>query len=151
MASRKLACALLVGAFAALAVAPEAGARPLPRGHADHDASARRGDVVANLWEWNWKSVANECRDVLGPAGYGAVQVAPPQDSLSRSGPPPVHPWWEVYQPVDYNLTSRMGDEAQFRSMVATCRRAGVAGVVGAGPNHQNGPGGKAFGGGAYN
>src|SRR4051794_4732589 len=147
MASRKLACALLVGAFAALAVAPEAGARPLPRAHADHGAGAGRRDVVANLWEWNWRSVANECRDVLGPAGYGAVQVAPPQDSLSRSGPPPVHPWWEVYQPVDYNLTSRMGNEAQFRTMVATCRRAGVKVIVDAVINHMTGQGDTSYGG----
>src|SRR5437899_3912325 len=75
----------------------------------------RRGDVIANLFEWNWVSVANECKNVLGPAGYGGVQVAPPQDSLSRSGPAPVHPWWEVYQPVDYKLTSRMGNEGQFK------------------------------------
>src|SRR5207244_3719548 len=77
-------------------------------GGGDESGNGRRADVVANLFEWNWKSVASECTNVLGPAGYGGVQVAPPQDSLSRSGPGPVHPWWEVYQPVDYNLTSRM-------------------------------------------
>src|SRR5437763_640742 len=82
-------------------------------------ADVRRGDVIANLFEWNWNSVAHECTSVLGPAGYGGVQVAPPQDSLSRAGLP-FHPWWEVYQPVDYNLTSRMGNEDQFKSMVAT-------------------------------
>ena len=27
--------------------------------------------VMANLWEWNWPSVARECTDHLGPAGYG--------------------------------------------------------------------------------
>lgn len=29
--------------------------------------------VTANLWEWNWVSVARECQTVLGPAGYGGV------------------------------------------------------------------------------
>src|SRR3954462_7298106 len=82
-------------------------------------------DVTANLWEWNWTSVAKECTTVLGPKGYGGVQVAPPQDSLSKTDGP-VHPWWEGYQPVTYKLTSRMGNEAQFKSMVATCRKAGV-------------------------
>src|SRR5664279_1222245 len=46
-------------------------------------ATADRGsarDVVANLFEWNWNSVAKECTTVLGPHGYGGVQVAPPQD-----------------------------------------------------------------------
>src|SRR5690348_12112284 len=42
-------------------------------------------DVLANLFEWNWPSVGRECTNVLGPAGYGGVQVAPPQDSVKRT------------------------------------------------------------------
>lgn len=101
---------------------------------------------MANLFEWNWKSVANECTTVLGPAGYGGVQVAPPQDSLTRDG----HPWWEVYQAVDYNLTSRMGNEAQFRQMVATCRAAGVKVYVDTVINHTTGQGDLSYGGVSY-
>lgn len=121
--------------------------------HADVGASGGqadgRRDVIANLFEWNWNSVARECTSVLGPAGYGGVQVAPPQDSLSRqaSAGLPVHPWWEVYQPVDYNLTSRMGNEDQFKSMVATCRRAGVKVYVDAVINHMTGQGNISYGG----
>jgi alpha-amylase len=133
---RGAVCALLV---AALAAAPAAAAKP----HRLHHIRSSGRDVVANLFEWNWASVAKECTTVLGPAGYGAVQVAPPQDSLTRSG----HPWWEVYQPVDYNLTSRMGNEAQFRSMVATCRRAGVKVIVDAVINHMTGQGDTSYGG----
>src|ERR1700712_772228 len=33
-------------------------------------------DVTANLWEWNWNSISAACTNQLGPAGYGAVQVA---------------------------------------------------------------------------
>lgn len=44
-------------------------------------------DVIANLWSWNWNSVARECTGHLGPAGYGGVQVSPPQDSLTRAAP----------------------------------------------------------------
>ncbi len=115
-------------------------------------ADGHRGDVIANLFEWNWNSVAHECTSVLGPAGYGGVQVAPPQDSLSRqaSAGPPVHPWWEVYQPVDYNLTSRMGNENQFKSMVATCRSAGVKVYVDAVINHMTGQGDISYGGVQY-
>src|SRR6201999_2904900 len=58
-----------------------------------------------------------------------------------------VHPWWEVYQPVDYKLTSRMGDEAQFRSMVSTCRRAGVKVIVDAVINHMADQGTTSYGG----
>src|SRR5260370_33090731 len=101
-------------------------------------ADGSRGDVIANLFEWNWNSVAHECTSVLGPAGYGGVQVAPPQDSLSRQASVglPVPPWWEVYQPVDYNLTSRTGNEDQFKSLVATSLSARVKLYLTAVSNH---------------
>ena len=95
------------------------------------------GDVIANLFEWNWPSVATECTDVLGPKGYGAVQVAPPEDSIRIPGT--THAWWDVYQPVGYDLNSRMGNEAQFQSMVATCHAAGVKVYVDAVINHMSG------------
>ena len=111
--------------------------------------------VMANMFEWNWPSVAKECRDVLGPAGYGGVQVSPPQDSVKRQklgdgSDTILHPWWEVYQPVDYKLTSRMGSEAQFKSMVKTCRRAGVKVYVDAVINHMTGQGDTSYGGVTY-
>jgi alpha-amylase len=112
-------------------------------------------DVLANLFEWNWPSVAKECTTVLGPKGYGGVQVAPPQDSLIRTAlgngsDTILHPWWEVYQPVDYNLTSRMGTEDQFKAMVATCRKAGVKVYVDAVINHMTGQGNLSYGGVSY-
>jgi alpha-amylase len=115
-------------------------------------ATATTHDVIANLFEWNWPSVANECTTILGPGGYGGVQVAPPQDSVKRTelgngSDTILHPWWEVYQPVDYNLTSRMGDEAQFKAMVTTCRAAGVKVYVDAVINHMTGQGDLSYGG----
>jgi alpha-amylase len=117
--------------------------------------NAPRRDVIANLFEWNWASVANECVAVLGPKGYGGVQVAPPQDSVKRTklgdgNDTILHPWWEVYQPVDYGLTSRMGNEAQFKAMVATCRGAGVKVYVDAVINHMTGQGNLSYGGVSY-
>jgi alpha-amylase len=108
--------------------------------------------VMANLFEWNWNSVAKECTDVLGPAGFGGVQVAPPQDSVKRTAlgngsDTILHPWWEVYQPVDYVLTSRMGSEAEFKAMVKTCRQAGVKVYVDAVINHMTGQGDTSYGG----
>jgi len=139
--------ALLAGgvSLTPMAVLDTAAASPGPAA-----AVAHRGKVIANLWEWNWPSVARECTKVLGPKGYGGVQVAPPQDSLSRTeavDPPVLHPWWEVYQPVRYKLTSRMGDGEQFRAMVDTCRRAGVKVYVDAVINHMTGQGEVSYGG----
>ena len=111
--------------------------------------------VTANLWEWNWPSIGRECRTVLGPAGYGGVQVAPPQDSVKRTAlgngsDTVLHPWWEVYQPVRYELTSRMGDEQQFQDMVKACRSAGVKVYVDAVINHTTGQGSTSYGGANY-
>lgn len=97
-------------------------------------ASSPAKDVTANLFMWNWNSVASECTNVLGPDGYAAVQVAPPQDSMTDAADG--HPWWEIYQPVDYNLTSRMGNDAQFRAMATACHQAGVNVYVDAVLNH---------------
>jgi alpha-amylase len=99
-------------------------------------AAPNGGDVIANLFEWNWNSVASECTNVLGPKGYGAVEVAPPEDSIRLSGS---HPWWEVYQPIGYDLNSRMGNASQFASMVATCHNAGVKVYADAVLNHMAG------------
>jgi alpha-amylase len=100
-------------------------------------------DVIANLFEWNWNSIASECASVLGPQGYGAVQVAPPEDSLTRSG----HPWWEVYQPADYDVNSRMGTRSQFAAMVSACHAAGVKVYADAVINHMTGQGSTSYGG----
>lgn len=114
--------------------------------------STQEPGVTVNLWEWNWRSVAKECTDVLGPAGYDGVQVAPPQNSLKRTelgngSDTVLHPWWEVYQAVSYDLTSRMGSEAQFKKMVKTCRKAGVKVYVDAVINHMTGQGSTSYGG----
>ena len=61
-----------------------------------------------------------------------------------------LHPWWEVYQAVDYALTSRMGNEAQFKAMVSTCRKAGVKVYVDAVINHMTGQGDTSYGGVKY-
>lgn len=106
-------------------------------GGAAADGAVKSGDVIANLFQWNWASVGKECTTVLGPNGYGGVQVAPPQDSIKVNWDN--HPWWEVYQPAGYDLNSRMGNEAQFKAMVQTCRDAGVKVYVDAVINHMSG------------
>ncbi|MEA5455073.1 alpha-amylase family protein [Sinomonas sp. JGH33] len=148
-ALKPLALAATIAAAFSFLAAPPAGADPgAPPLHsaADQNSPQHFKDVIANLWEWNWPSVAKECTDVLGPNGYAGVQVAPPQDSLARDG----HPWWEVYQPVDYGLTSRMGNEEQFKAMVSACRAAGVKVYVDAVINHTTGQGDLSYGGVSY-
>ena len=147
--------ALVATGIVPLTAAGSAEAGPATAGSATGLAAAAKpptGDVLANLFEWNWPSVAKECTSVLGPAGYAGVQVSPPQDSVKRiklgdGSDTILHPWWEVYQPVDYGLTSRMGNEAEFKAMVKTCRGAGVKVYVDAVINHMTGQGSVSYGG----
>ena len=94
-------------------------------------------DVIVHLFEWPWASVAGECTNVLGPKGFGGVQVSPPQEHVELPGSG--YPWWQDYQPVSYQLTSRRGDRAAFASMVSTCHAAGVKIYVDAVLNHMAG------------
>jgi alpha-amylase len=91
--------------------------------------------VIADLFEWNWNSVASECRNFLGPRGYGYVQVSPPQEHVRGQQ------WWLAYQPVSYRIESRKGTRAQFQSMVNACHGAGVQVIVDAVVNHMTGQG----------
>src|SRR4051794_11019511 len=94
------------------------------------------GDVFVHLFEWRWKDVASECENVLGPAGFAAVQVSPPQEHAVQS----TGTWSERYQPVSYSVErSRSGTGAEFRAMVERCRAAGVGIYVDAVINHMTG------------
>lgn len=91
------------------------------------------GDVFVHLFEWRWSDVAAECEGVLGPAGYAAVQVSPPQEHVVLAG----SPWWQRYQAVSHGVgRSRSGTEAEFRDMVRRCGAAGVGVYVDAIVNH---------------
>src|SRR5438445_4770815 len=82
------------------------------------------GDVFVHLFEWKWTDIASECENVLGPAGFAAVQVSPPQE---HSLEPPSYPWSERYQPVSYSIArSRSGTQPEFADMVQRCRAGGV-------------------------
>ncbi|KAI0713835.1 glycoside hydrolase family 13 protein [Earliella scabrosa] len=85
------------------------------------------------MFQWNWDSVASECSDFLGPAGYGFVQVNPPQEHLTGDS------WWTDYQVVSYQLTSKHGRRDQFANMVKTCHDAGVGVIIDTIWNHMAG------------
>src|SRR5262245_44405983 len=128
-----MAAALTATGLAAILSSPDP-ARPVK---ASADASPGARDVIVHLFEWPWASVASECTNVLGPKGFGAVQVSPPQEHVVLSGQG--YPWWQDYQPVSYSLVSRRGNRAAFGSMVSTCHAAGVKIYVDAVINHMAG------------
>ncbi|HWV14668.1 MAG TPA: alpha-amylase family protein [Cellvibrio sp.] len=86
--------------------------------------------VFVHLFEWQWTDIASECENYLGPSGYSAVQVSPPQKSISGSQ------WWTRYQPVSYSIEGRSGTRAQFADMVSRCKAVGVDIYVDAVINH---------------
>jgi alpha-amylase len=91
------------------------------------------GDVFVHLFEWTWADIATECEQVLGPAGFTAVQVSPPEEHSIT----PTHDWSERYQPVRYNIAhSRSGDSTAFVNMVSRCNTAHVGIYVDAVINH---------------
>ena len=90
-------------------------------------------DVFVHLFEWDWTSIARECEEFLGPAGYSAVQVSPPQEHAQ--GPQ----WYTRYQPVSYRLISRNGNREEFVDMVERCAAVGVDIYVDAVINHMTG------------
>ena len=91
------------------------------------------GDVFVHLFEWKWLDIASECEAVLGPAGFAAVQVSPPQEHSIT----PSFDWSERYQPVSYSIArSRSGTGAEFSEMVQRCKAAGVGIYVDAVINH---------------
>jgi alpha-amylase len=132
MARKTVAAALALVAGAAVAVtAPPAAqaAAPGPK------------DVTAVMFEWNFASVAKACTDQLGPAGYGYVQVSPPQERIQGAQ------WWTAYQPVSYKIAGPLGDRAAFKSMVDTCHAAGVKVVADTVINHMANASGTGTGG----
>ena len=95
--------------------------------------------VFVHLFEWRWDDIARECETFLGPKGFAAVQVSPPNEHRVA----PAYPWWERYQPVSYQIVSRSGNRQQFEDMVKRCKAAGVKIYADAVINHMTGPGGR--------
>ncbi|MFF3128004.1 carbohydrate-binding module family 20 domain-containing protein [Streptomyces sp. NPDC057908] len=135
MARRPLSAALALIAGAAALVAPTTTAQASTPGDKD---------VTAVLFEWKFDSVARACTDSLGPAGYGYVQVSPPQEHIQGGQ------WWTSYQPVSYRIAGRLGDRASFANMVSTCHSAGVKVVADSVINHMSAGSGTGTGGSSY-
>ncbi|XP_063699918.1 alpha-amylase 1-like [Culicoides brevitarsis] len=78
--------------------------------------------VIVHLFEWRWNDIARECEQVLGPAGYGGVQLSPVNENAVVYG----RPWYERYQPLSYKFNTRSGNEAELRNMIKRCNKVGV-------------------------
>lgn len=98
-------------------------------------AAAKPRTVMVHLFEWKWNDVARECQQFLGPKGFSAVQVSPPNEHAILQE----QPWYQRYQPVSYKLESRSGTRVEFEQMVATCKKSGVDIYVDAVINHMTG------------
>lgn len=78
------------------------------------------GQTFVHLFEWSWDDVARECEQWLGPKGFSAVQISPPNEHNRGES-------WNVrYQPVSYTLKSRSGTQEQFKAMIGRCKAVGV-------------------------
>ncbi|KAF9643265.1 glycoside hydrolase family 13 protein [Thelephora ganbajun] len=114
------------GLFALSSLLALAAAAPSPRQNPGKD-------IIIQLFQWNWDSIANECKDFIGPAGYGHVQVNPANEHIQ--GPQ----WWTDYQATSYKLQSKRGSKEQYKNMVDTCHAAGVKVVADVIFNHMAG------------
>jgi len=91
--------------------------------------------VFVHLFEWKWSDIAQECENFLGPKGFSAVQVSPPNEHRLIAG----YPWYQRYQPVSYQIESRSGSRAEFADMASRCNAVGVDIYVDAVINHMSG------------
>lgn len=92
---------------------------------------SHQSNIGVQLFMWNWDSIAKEC-PVLAESGIDWVLTSPPQEHIQGNA------WWTVYQPVSYNLDSKLGSSEQFESMISTCNEAGVEVIVDAVINHMS-------------
>lgn len=102
----------------------------------------QKGGIV-ELFGWPHADVEAEC-EYLGQMGWMGVKIYPAQEAVITDEWPQngeLNPWWFLYQPVSYNLDSRMGDRDALRSLINTCRSHGVRVYADAVINHFSGGG----------
>ncbi|MBB6392910.1 alpha-amylase [Microbacterium thalassium] len=116
-----------IGALAAAALLGGCAGAP---GDAPDPAPA---DVGIQLFQLPWTTLAEECETTLGPAGFAWVLTSPPNEHVD------LDPWWASYQPVSYELESRLGTRDEFADMVARCDAAGIDVIADAVVNHMTG------------
>lgn len=91
-------------------------------------------DAGILLFQWTWPAIEAEC-PALGEIGIDWVLTSPPQEHVVRDE------WWVHYQPVSYQLESRLGTRDEFAAMVDTCAEHDIDIVADAVINHMTGLG----------
>lgn len=99
--------------------------------HLDPHFIPNRSGIV-HLFEWKFNDIVTECETFLAPNGFAGVQVSPVSENVIIKN----RPWYERYQPISYQIITRSGNEADFKSMVERCNRVGVRIYVDVVPNH---------------
>ena len=95
--------------------------------------------AFVHLFEWQWTDIGKECQEWLGPKGFAAVQISPPNEHRVLEQGNRKHPWWQRYQPVSYKLQSRSGTREQLKKMISDCNQVGVKVYADAVINHMAG------------
>lgn len=89
--------------------------------------------VGVQLFQYNWRSVAKQCSEVLGPNDFAFVLLSPAQEHIEGEQ------WWTSYQPVSYQIESKLGTRDEFQEMVNVCNDHGVKIIADAVINHMAG------------
>jgi len=103
--------------------------------------------VILHPFQWHYNSIAKECTEYLGPAGFDGVQISQPAEHINKTDA-----WWAVYQPVNFkNFTTMTGNEQELRAMLKACNEAGVKVFADAVFNQRGSQGGVGLGGTHFN
>ncbi len=109
-------------------------------------ASYEEEMVIIHPFQWSYDSIAKECTEYLGPAGFDGVQISQPAEHINNTAN-----WWAVYQPVNFkNFTTMTGNETQLKAMIKACNDAGVKVFADAVFNQRASGSGTGIGGSSY-
>jgi alpha-amylase len=133
-----LGAAALAAVLAVAAIPPnrdDPAPQPLDAAAA---AALTGGDSILNMFEWTWNSIAAECAGPLADSGYTYVQTSPPNEHIlgTHTAPGQAHAWYIHYQPVSYQIESRLGTRAEYAAMVAACKANGIGVIADVVINH---------------
>lgn len=97
------------------------------------DSAASGSGAGVQLFQRPWVSIAEDCETTIGPAGFEWVLTSPPNEHIAGEQ------WWTSYQPVSYELESKLGTREEFADMVQRCDAVGVKIIADAVINHMAG------------
>lgn len=77
--------------------------------------------TIVQAFGWHWDDIRQEC-SFFHEEGVSAVLIDPVSEEVFYKA----MPWWSLYQPVSYKLSSLYGDLDSLKSMIKTCHLNGV-------------------------